>query len=119
MILSYSHILPQQLRQDVISQEITFEQLANASNSELASKEIREERQKVMESTKLARRSDIYNIAREKIQKANGIDASGGEFQCRKCKGTKTSHYSLQTRSSDEPMTVFVCCLNCGTRWRC
>ena len=25
---------------------------------------------------------------------------------------------SIQTRSSDEPMTVFVCCLTCGKRWR-
>lgn len=62
---------------------------------------------------------DIYQITRSKIQKDQGIDAEGGEFTCRKCKGTKTSHYAMQTRSSDEPMTIFVCCLTCGNRWRC
>jgi transcription elongation factor S-II len=66
-----------------------------------------------------SRRSDLYQLAAAEIQAAHGIDPNKGEFQCKRCKGTKTSHYSMQTRSSDEPMTVFVCCLTCGNRWRC
>ena len=68
-----------------------------------------------------AGRSDYYDvIMRDKVMKANGLDANApGEFTCRKCKGTKTSHYAMQTRSSDEPMTVFVKCLTCGQRWKC
>jgi DNA-directed RNA polymerase subunit M/transcription elongation factor TFIIS len=39
-------------------------------------------------------------------------------FLCKKCKKRECSYYEVQTRSADEPMTVFVSCLNCKTRWR-
>ena len=39
-------------------------------------------------------------------------------FLCRKCKKRECSYYEMQTRSADEPMTVFVTCLNCKSRWR-
>ena len=47
------------------------------------------------------------------------IESSTDNFTCRKCKSKKCSYYQLQTRSSDEPMTTFVTCLNCGNRWKC
>ncbi|KNC46881.1 transcription elongation factor S-II [Thecamonas trahens ATCC 50062] len=40
-------------------------------------------------------------------------------FKCGKCKERKCTYYQLQTRSADEPMTVFVTCTNCGNKWRC
>ena len=39
-------------------------------------------------------------------------------FKCRKCHKRECSYYEMQTRSADEPMTVFVSCLNCKNRWR-
>jgi DNA-directed RNA polymerase subunit M/transcription elongation factor TFIIS len=39
-------------------------------------------------------------------------------FLCGKCKKRICTYYEQQTRSADEPMTIFVCCLNCGNRWR-
>ena len=42
-----------------------------------------------------------------------------GLFKCGRCKTMKTSYYEMQTRSADEPMTVFVSCLNCGKNWKC
>jgi transcription elongation factor S-II len=39
-------------------------------------------------------------------------------FKCRKCKSRECSYYEMQTRSADEPMTVFVSCINCKNRWR-
>jgi transcription elongation factor S-II len=39
-------------------------------------------------------------------------------FKCGKCKNTRTSYYQVQTRSSDEPMTTFITCLDCGQRWK-
>jgi transcription elongation factor S-II len=57
------------------------------------------------------------NIAR--IEKENGIEHAVSQFgPCKKCGGSKTTHYQLQMRSSDEPMTVFVTCITCGNRWK-
>jgi DNA-directed RNA polymerase subunit M/transcription elongation factor TFIIS len=47
------------------------------------------------------------------------LEASTDNFTCRKCKSKKCSYYQLQTRSADEPMTTFVTCLDCGSRWKC
>jgi len=41
-----------------------------------------------------------------------------GMFTCGKCKGTQTTYFQMQTRSSDEPMTTFARCLTCGNRWK-
>lgn len=41
-----------------------------------------------------------------------------GIFQCKKCGSKKTTYYSLQTRSSDEPMTNFITCVECKNRWK-
>lgn len=41
------------------------------------------------------------------------------EMFCRTCKKkTKCSYYLMQTRSADEPMTMFVTCLECDARWK-
>jgi DNA-directed RNA polymerase subunit M/transcription elongation factor TFIIS len=39
-------------------------------------------------------------------------------FRCSKCGKRQCTYYEMQTRSADEPMTIFVRCLNCGKRWR-
>ena len=58
-----------------------------------------------------------------KIQNQNKytpkIEASTDNFTCYKCKSKECSYYQLQTRSADEPMTTFVTCIKCGTRWKC
>lgn len=41
-----------------------------------------------------------------------------GIFQCKKCGSKKTTYYSLQTRSADEPMTNFITCVICKNRWK-
>lgn len=42
-----------------------------------------------------------------------------GMFKCNKCKSMKTVYYQMQTRSADEPMTTYVTCTNCNTKWKC
>ena len=37
---------------------------------------------------------------------------------CRKCGQRECTFYEMQTRSADEPMTIFVTCLSCGNRWK-
>ncbi|AUF82608.1 putative transcription elongation factor TFIIS [Tetraselmis virus 1] len=44
--------------------------------------------------------------------------ANTSMYQCRKCKSRECHYYELQTRSGDEPMTIFITCLDCGNRWR-
>lgn len=39
-------------------------------------------------------------------------------FRCSQCKKKMCSYYELQTRSADEPMTIFIRCLNCGKQWK-
>ena len=39
-------------------------------------------------------------------------------FKCGKCKKRECVYQELQLRSADEPMTIFVTCLNCGNRWK-
>lgn len=36
-----------------------------------------------------------------------------GLYKCRKCKSMKTKHRELQTRSADEPATIYVYCTQC------
>ena len=47
------------------------------------------------------------------------VEASTDNFTCGKCKSKACTYYQLQTRSSDEPMTTFVTCTVCGSRWKC
>lgn len=65
------------------------------------------------------------------------VEASTDSYECRKCRDienkqakiekrnvnrdqfTKCTHFQLQTRSADEPMTTFITCLNCGSKWKC
>ena len=55
--------------------------------------------------------------AKSKFQ--SKLEASTDTFTCRKCKSKQCTYYQMQTRSADEPMTTFVSCILCGTRWKC
>jgi len=39
-------------------------------------------------------------------------------YRCKRCGARKTSSDFQQTRGSDEPMTQYVTCLNCGAQWK-
>lgn len=40
------------------------------------------------------------------------------KFKCGKCKKRECSYREVQLRSADEPMTLFITCINCGHRWK-
>jgi DNA-directed RNA polymerase subunit M/transcription elongation factor TFIIS len=46
------------------------------------------------------------------------LSTADGIFKCSKCHQRKTTYYSRQLRSADEPMTNFITCLNCGHKWK-
>uniref|UniRef100_A0A6C0HLF5 TFIIS-type domain-containing protein n=1 Tax=viral metagenome TaxID=1070528 RepID=A0A6C0HLF5_9ZZZZ len=54
----------------------------------------------------------------EKMIKDSIIETATDIFQCSRCKQRKTLYCEVQTRSSDEPMTKFITCLNCGKKWK-
>lgn len=44
--------------------------------------------------------------------------AKTDRYTCGKCRKKECSYYELQTRSADEPSTLFISCINCGHRWK-
>jgi len=57
-------------------------------------------------------------MKRDASKYADNLQASTDMFTCRKCKSKRCTYYELQTRSADEPATIFVTCLDCGKNWK-
>ena len=55
---------------------------------------------------------------RDKILYETKKEAMTDQFKCGKCSSRETCYFEMQTRSADEPMTIFITCLNCGNRWK-
>jgi DNA-directed RNA polymerase subunit M/transcription elongation factor TFIIS len=58
--------------------------------------------------------------SREIHEYLNPPEVKEGVYVCRNkdCRSKKTYYYQLQTRSADEPMTTFITCAKCKTKWR-
>jgi transcription elongation factor S-II len=52
------------------------------------------------------------------LEAASGDEAAGIFIACPKCRSNAVDTEQKQTRSADEPMTIFITCLNCGKKWR-
>lgn len=111
-----------QLCKDVLLGSIEADELVKMSSEQLASQETlkkrAEEARKVIDASRL----DWEQANEDKINEMCGIKGDllkASLFTCGRCKSTKTTSTQKQTRSADEPMTVFVLCLNCGKRWKC
>ena len=61
--------------------------------------------------------ADRQMLREKKLLEGNKGSATD-RFKCNRCGKRECSYYEMQTRSADEPMTIFVNCLNCGKRWR-
>ena len=66
-------------------------------------------------------------IHQEKEDKVNSVRSdwnqkhtkpTSGVYKCRKCGCDKTTQFEMQTRSADEPMTLFITCVDCGNSWK-
>ena len=55
---------------------------------------------------------------REKRQLEGNKSMATDQFLCGRCHKRECTYYEMQTRSADEPMTIFINCLNCGKHWR-
>jgi transcription elongation factor S-II len=97
-------------------------ELVKMSSTDLATSESRAEADRFSKEIDEARRLDWADKNAEKINEACGLEertAANSLFTCGRCKSIKTTSSQKQTRSADEPMTIFVVCMNCGKRWRC
>lgn len=95
-----------QLRENVLLGLINPEKIAKMTAEEMASSEMQELRRK---------------YTKEAIDDHHMATTSGTRsdlFKCGKCGKKNTTYTQLQTRSSDEPMTTFVFCNECGNRWK-
>ena len=86
------------------SGEITFKDI-----SEMDTYQLFEERWK---------ESFMQQEVREKRQLEGNKSMATDQFLCMRCHKRECTYYEMQTRSADEPMTIFITCLNCGKHWR-
>jgi DNA-directed RNA polymerase subunit M/transcription elongation factor TFIIS len=61
--------------------------------------------------------SDRLIMREQKLLEGNKGMATD-QFKCHGCGKRECTFYELQTRSADEPMTIFITCVNCGKRWK-
>lgn len=100
----YLNLSNEKLLSDLMNKEISPEILSNMTHQEM-----NPEHWKELIDKKRKRDANKYN---------NNAQASTDMFTCRKCKSKRCTYYELQTRSADEPATIFVTCLDCGKNWK-
>ena len=111
-----------QLRSNLLMGSISGNELVNMSSEELATTERSQARNAEVDKLRDSRLLDWEQQNESKINAMCGIKGDllkASLFTCGRCKSIKTTSTQRQTRSADEPMTVFVLCLNCGKRWKC
>lgn len=94
------------LRGNFMCGAVTAQQLAKMTPEEMASDEMKKLREKFVK--------EAINDAQLATVQGTKTDL----LKCAKCKKRNCTYNQLQTRSSDEPMTTFVMCNECGNRWK-
>ena len=100
----YLNLKNEDLLKQIKSKEITAQNMESMSHQEM-----NPEHWKVLIEQKIKRDSNRFNT---------NIQASTDMYVCRKCKSRRSSYYEMQTRSADEPATIFVTCLDCGLNYK-
>mmetsp|Transcript_8721 Transcript_8721/g.12894 ORF Transcript_8721/g.12894 Transcript_8721/m.12894 type:complete len:448 (+) Transcript_8721:19-1362(+) len=90
---------------NLASGRITPQQVVVMKSKDMASKEKQEMR----------KRAEKESFRKSSAPK---LEATEGMFRCGKCKSEKIHSYQKQTRSADEPMTVFCECTECHNKWK-
>jgi len=97
------------LKNENLINKIKNDEITAQTVAFMTHQEMNEERWKVLLDKKIKRDANKYT---------NNTQASTDMFTCRKCKSKRCTYYELQTRSADEPATIFVTCLDCGKNWK-
>lgn len=94
------------LRENVLCGVIKPEKIAVMTSEEMASDEVKEQREKFIKE------------GVDGAQLAIKEGTTSTLLKCGKCRKSNCTFFEMQTRSADEPMTVFVTCNECGNRWK-
>lgn len=100
----YMNIRRTEIQEQLKNGEITPQSVAFMTHQEMYP-----EHWRPLIEQKMKRDENKYNV---------NIEASTDIFTCKKCKSKRCTYYELQTRSADEPATIFVSCLDCGKHWK-
>lgn len=76
------------------------------------------DRRNYISTKKLKKKEQIVSLNKIKEWKNENLGSAIKDFECPKCKGSKATIKTQQTRSADEGMTHFIVCLNCGKTTR-
>ncbi len=88
---------------------LASEELSPKTLAFMTHQEMNPERWAKMIEAKIKRDSNKFNTK---------VEAMTEMFTCKKCKSKRCTYYELQTRSADEPSTIFISCLDCGKHWK-
>ncbi len=99
----------EEFRDKIVNGDIKPEELSSMDVIKMVSKE----KQEKIDETK---KNKVNSIQSDwELKHAKVIE---GVYKCRKCGGSKTTQKEMQTRSADEPMTLFITCVECGNGWK-
>jgi len=97
------------LKNDELLSQLKNKEITPQSLAFMTHQEMNPEHWRVLIDKKIKRDANKYTT---------NIKASTDMFTCKKCKSKRCTYYELQTRSADEPATIFVTCLDCGKNWK-
>ena len=99
----------EEFRTKIVNGDIKSEELASMDVIKMITKEKQDQ---IVETKKNKVNSFQSDWDKKHRKVTNGV------YKCRKCGGSKTTQQEMQTRSADEPMTVFITCVECGNGWK-
>ena len=99
----------EEFKKQIVKGIITPEKLATMDVIDMVDKNKKEEIEEAIKNKVNSVRSD-WDQKHAKV--------TSGVYKCRKCGCDKTTQHEMQTRSADEPMTLFIHCVECGNSWK-
>lgn len=98
-----------EFRENIINGIITSDDLCTMNANEMLNKAKKDEIKKEIEKK-------VDEVRSDWIEKHGEV--TEGVYRCRNCGGKRTIQHEQQTRSADEPMTLFITCVNCKNTWK-
>ena len=98
-----------EFRENIINGIITSDDLCTMNANEMLNKAKKDEIKKEIEKK-------VDEVRSDWIEKHGEV--TEGVYRCRNCGGKRTIQHEQQTRSADEPMTLFITCVDCKNTWK-